>query len=586
MITTGFNTALPGDGSIPTPVAAPVPEQALLIAPAERADVIVDFGDLPNGTRVRMINTAPDGPFGGFPDTPADPLTSGQVMDFIVNTSLPAQPTDTSSTAPENLVLPAEAPLGPATVTRQVSLNEMVSDQVCVEIDGATGEIVGTLFSTTPGDPNFLANCAAATVTPGNTAEPMGPRQARLGILTSSGGNLVATSLRWMDGLTEIPNLNDTEVWEIFNTTMDAHPIHMHLVRFEMIDREDLDPTALAAGNLVPTGTTYPPNPNELGYKDTVIVYPGQMLRLRAKFDIEGLYVWHCHIIEHEDNEMMRPYVVHKRRINADFDGDGKTDISLWNPSTGEWMITPSLGGMMYKVVYGSVDDKPVPADYDGDGKNDIAVWRFGTWFIQNSSDNTQSVVSYGTSGDTPVPGDYDGDGKADTAIWRDGTWFIKNSSDSSQTVESFGTAGDIPVPGDYDGDNKTDMAVWRNGTWFIKNSSNGSQTVESYGTAGDTPVPGDYDSDGKTDFAVWRPSSSSWYIKNSADSTQTTMAYGTTGDIPVPGNYNVITRTDIAVWRPSNSTWYILAKDTNKTRTVTFGMASDLPIKAGQPIQ
>lgn len=585
MITTGFNTALPGDGTFPTPVAAATPEQALLMGPAERADVIIDFGGMANGTRIRMINTAPDAPFGGFPDIPSDPLTTGQVMDFIVNTTLPAQPTDTSSTPPESLVLPAEAALGAESVTRQVSLNELSSDQVCVEIDGVTGEIVGTLFSTTAGDPNFLANCAAATVTPGNTAEPMGPRQALLGILRDiGGGTMVAEPLRWMDGLSEIPNLNDTEVWEIFNTTMDAHPIHMHLVRYEVINREDLDPTALAAGNLVPSGAISPPNPNELGYKDTVIAYPGQITRLKAKFDIEGLYVWHCHIIEHEDNEMMRPYVVHKRRINADFDGDGKTDLALWSDTTGEWMITPSLGGMMYTVAYGSTGDKQVSGDYDGDGKNDIAIWRAGTWFIMNSADNTQTVVSYGTSGDTPVPGDYDGDSKTDAAVWRDGIWFVKNSNGGPETLEAYGTTGDIPVPGDYDGDGKTDIAVWRNGTWFIKNSGSSTQTVEAYGTAGDVPVPGDYDSDGKTDLAVWR--NGAWFIKNSADSSQRTASFGTTGDIPVPGSYNVITRTDIAVWRPSNGTWYIQAADTNAIRTVQFGTSTDLPIKAGQPIQ
>ena len=586
MITTGFNTALPGDGTIPTPTAAPVPEQALLIASAERADVIIDFSGLPDGTRIRMINTAPDAPFGGFPDTPADPGTTGQVMDFIVNSAL-TQPSDATTTAPEDLVLPAEPSLGTATVTRQVSLNEQVSDQVCVEIDGATGEIVGTLFSTTPGDPNFAANCAAATVTPGNTAEPMGPRQALLGVLADAGGgNMVSEPLRWMDRLTEIPDLNDTEIWEIFNTTMDAHPIHMHLVRYEVINREDLDPTALAAGNLVPTGTTYLPNPNELGYKDTVIVYPGQMLRLKAKFDIEGLYVWHCHIIEHEDNEMMRPYVVHKRRINADFDGDGKTDIAFWRPDTGDWQITPSLGGMPYTVEYGTSGDKPVSGDYDGDGKNDIAVWRVGTWFIKNSANNTESIVSWGTSGDIPVPGDYDGDGKTDLAVWRDGTWFFLNSADGSQTSVPYGTAGDIPVAADYDGDGKADIAVWRpsDGNWHIIYSSNSSQHTIQWGANGDIPVLGDYDSDGKTDLAVWR--NGTWFILKSSDGSQYVVSYGASDDIPVPGNYNVITRTDLAVWRPSSATWYILATDTNRNRTVTFGTSTDQPIKAGQPIQ
>jgi FtsP/CotA-like multicopper oxidase with cupredoxin domain len=311
MITTGFATPLPGNGTIPPPVAAPTPEQALLMGSAERADIIVDFGGMANGTRIRMINTAPDAPFGGFPDVPADPLTTGQVMDFIVNTALPAQPTDTSSTQPQNLVLPAEAPLGVENAIRQVSLNELSSDQVCVEIDPLSGAIIGTLFSTVAGDPTFLTTCAAAPVAPGNVAEPMGPRQARLGTVTTSlGGNLVAEPTMWREAITELPRLNDTEIWEIFNTTADAHPIHLHLVRFEVVNREDLNAAELLAGNLVPTGVTYPPNPNEIGYKDTVLAFPGQLTRIKAKFDIAGLYLWHCHIVEHEDNEMMRPFIV------------------------------------------------------------------------------------------------------------------------------------------------------------------------------------------------------------------------------------------------------------------------------------
>lgn len=327
-ITKGFATPLPGNGSIPAAVPAPSPEQGLLMGPAERADVIVDFGSLADGTRIRIFNTGPDSPFQGFPAnlalyTPADPNTTSQVMDFIVNTALPPQPTDTLSSPPESLVLPAEASLGVSTNTRQVSLNEMDSAQVCVEFNLGTGAIVGTLFSTTPGDPTFLANCAAAAVAFGNFAAPMGPRQALLGVLnTDATGNVTAVPKMWSDPITEFPLLNSTETWEIFNTTMDAHPIHLHLVAFEVIERQGLDTITLK-----PIGTATPPQPNELGFKDTVLAYPGQITRIKAKFDIPGLYVWHCHIVEHEDNEMMRPYVVTIAAAFPDLNGDNKVNI-------------------------------------------------------------------------------------------------------------------------------------------------------------------------------------------------------------------------------------------------------------------
>ncbi len=85
----------------------------------------------------------------------------------------------------------------------------------------------------------------------------------------------------------------------MYNFTEDAHPIHIHEVMFQVINRERIS-----------RGRPRPPEAWETGYKDTVIAYPGEITRVKAKFDLAGLYVWHCHIVEHEDNEMMRPYRV------------------------------------------------------------------------------------------------------------------------------------------------------------------------------------------------------------------------------------------------------------------------------------
>lgn len=299
MLSTGFATVLPGNGTIPAPVATADPARALLMGPAERADVIVDFSGLPDGTIVRMINTAPDAPFGGFPDVPADPSTTGQVMQFVVRTALLNAPgsTDGTTTPPQNLILPAEGPLGTTFAnTRQVSLNEMMSDQVCVQI--TPSGTIRLLFTARPNDPTFMSKCTM------KHGVPMGPRQALLGTF-SSGATGVATPRMWSDAITETPTLGTMESWEIFNTTVDAHPIHLHLVKFQVIDRQPLDPLTM-----LPTGVPTPPAPTEMGYKDTVVTLPGQVTRIKAVFDIAGLYVWHCHILEHEDNEMMRPYMV------------------------------------------------------------------------------------------------------------------------------------------------------------------------------------------------------------------------------------------------------------------------------------
>jgi FtsP/CotA-like multicopper oxidase with cupredoxin domain len=120
--------------------------------------------------------------------------------------------------------------------------------------------------------------------------------------------------------------LGDVEIWNIANLTVDAHPIHLHLVRFQVVERVPISDLSFheAVEKYVregqvgdppdpmtfTTGNPLPPESWEMGWKDTVIAYPGQVTRIIAKFDLPGLYVWHCHLLEHEDNEMMRPYYV------------------------------------------------------------------------------------------------------------------------------------------------------------------------------------------------------------------------------------------------------------------------------------
>jgi bilirubin oxidase len=233
---------------------APVQLSELLMSPAERMDVIVDFSALPPGAEVILQNLAPDEPFGGGEPgadfEPADPDTTGQVMQFRVVSAVGVDKT----TPPALLTLPAFTPLGPASNTRQVSLNEVDSEVL----------------------------------------EDVGPREALLG--TVYGG--AAYPLGWMDAITENPALGATEVWEMYNFTEDAHPIHIHEVQFQVVDRQPFDDLPRS------------PEANETGFKDTVISYPGEITRVIARFEHPGLYVWHCHIVEHEDNEMMRPYFI------------------------------------------------------------------------------------------------------------------------------------------------------------------------------------------------------------------------------------------------------------------------------------
>lgn len=239
-------------------IPAPVSSGLLQVAPAERMDVIVDFTGLPVGTSLYVINEGPDEPFHGGVEgvdfDVADPATTGQVMKLTV---VPLTGADTS-VPPSQLRLPTVTPVSAASRSRQLSLNELDS-----------------------------AYYAGAPI---------------IGLLGTLNSNGTPNPLDWADPITENPQVNTPEVWEMYNFTEDGHPIHIHQTQFQVVNRQPFDTTT---GQL--NGTPLPPDPWENGFKDTVIALPSYVTRVRLKFDLTGRYVWHCHIIDHEDNDMMRP---------------------------------------------------------------------------------------------------------------------------------------------------------------------------------------------------------------------------------------------------------------------------------------
>jgi Tol biopolymer transport system component len=178
-----------------------------------------------------------------------------------------------------------------------------------------------------------------------------------------------------------------------------------------------------------------------------------------------------------------------------DFDGDGRSDVSVFRPSDSAWYLDRSTAGFT-AVRFGISTDKIAPADFDGDGKADIAIYRNGVWWRINSSNSVVSAVQFGLAGDLPIPADYTGDGRDELAVYRNGQWWAFDLSTNQSSVINFGLPGDKPVPADYDGDGRVDQAVYRNGDWHLNRSSLG-YTVASFGLPSDRPVLGDYDSDG-----------------------------------------------------------------------------------------
>ncbi len=269
-----------------------------------------------------------------------------------------------------------------------------------------------------------------------------------------------------------------------------------------------------------------------------------------------------------------------------DFDGDGKTDLSIFRPGPGEWWWLRSSDGGNSALQFGASTDRLAPVDFTGDGKTDVAFWRPGTgqWFVLRSEDFSFYAFPFGANGDVPVPADFDGDGKADPAVFRESssTWFINKSSGGTDIV-GFGSAGDKTAVADYDGDGKADVAIFRpvgvsGAEWWVRRSSNAVVVALQFGASTDKAVPGDFTGDGKADIAFWRPSTGFWNVLRSEDLSYFAFPFGTTGDVPVAGDYDGDGKTDAGVFRPSNSTWFI-QRSTAGTLIQQFGAAGDVPL-------
>lgn len=265
----------------------PVELDTLLLAPGERVDLLLDFSDIAPGTSIILLNNA-NAP---FPNGEApNPDTVGQIMQFKVNDSVPVKPNKLPSILNHIPMLIPNAP------SRLLTLNEVMG--------------------------------------------PNGPEAVLL------------NGQKWEAPISELPKVGSTEDWVIANLTLDAHPIHLHLVQYQLINRQEFNaeeykmrweemngmpplnhPTEEISIEPYLIGDPIEPDDNEKGWKDTVRMNPNQITRIRVRFAPQNVpvpaakpgrnlypfdptlgpgYVWHCHILDHEDNEMMRSYKVRR----------------------------------------------------------------------------------------------------------------------------------------------------------------------------------------------------------------------------------------------------------------------------------
>lgn len=274
-----------------------------------------------------------------------------------------------------------------------------------------------------------------------------------------------------------------------------------------------------------------------------------------------------------------------KNRV-SDFDGDLKTDFSVYNQSTGDWIIEPSSTGIASTTHWGANGDIMQAGDYDGDGKSDVAVFRpsEGNWYMNGSTSGFQAI-HFGMVGDVPVAADYDADGRTDVGVWRpsNGVWYVQQSTLGFYAFQ-WGTNGDRAFSGDYEGDGKADLIIWRpsNGYWYIIQSSSSIPVYTPFGLSNvDKPLSGDFDGDGKTDLAVFRPTTGYWYIQNSSNGAVVAYHFGIAEDIPIPADYDGDSKADVAVFRPSENAWYRLNSSNGAFVPRLFGQSGYKPSPA-----
>ncbi len=292
-----------------------------------------------------------------------------------------------------------------------------------------------------------------------------------------------------------------------------------------------------------------------------------------------------------------------RNTVQYDYDGDGKSDLSVWRPSTGMWFILESSSDFSFDshkaYQMGLSGDVPLSGDYDGDGKADLVVWRpsNGTWYIRESSRGFDSIkaIQWGLAGDQPLVGDYDGDAINDLAIYRrsEGAFYVLLSSggfnrigalagnSQSHLAIALGGPSNDPVVGDIDADGKDDfITVWQlQRFWTVKNDTGVMIESLPWGEPGDTPLTCDVDGDNKSDRIAVRVASNNlleWYAAR-ADGSVSVDVFGSLGDKPTcDRDFDGDGTGDLAVFRPHTGEWFVRFSSDSKLVNFSFGLQGD----------
>lgn len=279
---------------------------------------------------------------------------------------------------------------------------------------------------------------------------------------------------------------------------------------------------------------------------------------------------------------------------DADFDGDGISDLSVYRPSNSRWYrAMSSLNGAVREITFGSLGDIPVTGDFNGDGKDEVGVYtpKLGRWSLLQSDEQTVIIKQFGLAIDVPVPGDFDGDGVADLAVWRaeTGVWHVKCSRDGKYRQTKLGLPNDVPLALDITGNGSSDFVVFRRetGEVFYKTKFKDqvkslivtAQQMEAANRTRVYDVSEDFNGDGRSDFVTVAKVNRAlrWTVTSLDGVVLLEQKWGKDKDVPFLGDFDGDGITDRAIVRSAGGVLTLYYSSTaNLENSGSFNLGSE----------
>ncbi|MCZ7402398.1 MAG: multicopper oxidase domain-containing protein [Candidatus Methanoperedens sp.] len=637
-----------------------VREKALNLAGAERADVIVDFSGVPDNSTLILYSDSPipvtgaDSRYDYFTNDPDNTIIGGAsstipgygpntrtIMQFRVNASIGTAPafnmTNLTEALPVAYAQSQGRPIVPESAYNAAFNTSYIDNYIGLNDTSITFTPEGSAANITM---NLMPKSINDGFDPifGGLMTVLGVEipQARFAIPYNN-FDPPTEIIRNSNAAVPIGTLGDgTQIWRIYHNSVDTHPMHWHMFNVQVINRiSQLD------------GTIKPPDPNELGWRETLRVNPLEdaIIALRpikpnVPWDLpnnirpidvtspigaknptpfENIdpanqtanvtnhlvnfgeeYVWHCHILGHEESMIMRPMAI-LVTPNA------PSNLAATRITTGvalNWIdnSTNEINFIVQRATNASGPWTTVATVQSTTGPGKGTTVMYNDTVTGNNTIYYYQVIATNVVGDTTVyaapaagyPNMVANSISSNTAsasvagtdtvgIYRSGAFDLRNSNSAGNADLAFiyGLASDTPLAGDWNGDGTDTVGVYRNGAFYLRNnnSAGNADLAFVYGVAGDTPLAGDWNGDGTDTVGVYR--NGTFYLRNnnSAGNADLAFVYGVAGDIPLVGDWNGDGTDTVGVYR--NGAFYLRNSNSagNADNAFIYGISGDTPL-------